>query len=256
MDVASGSIVIGVLSGTMLGNARLVPGVLGNALYLDGQMGTRVEYGVHTQGCFFDPDRCTDGITISLWLKLHEYPTQFLAIFDSGGCKQEGTGFCFNLQPSAKMRFEFLRRSGYDSCEFSAPSLYDWHFFVMTVYDSTITVYIDGNDERPDSVCWPAVRVAPFAVDALFYIGAWAAGGTGGHVTLDELSVWYDVLDPMDLLLVHMHGILPWWWHNHAKGAALHLQTSAGQFVLWLLVIDVLFQRVQLAVSQHCIQLE
>ena len=213
MDVASENVVLGVINGTMFGNARLVPGVLGNALYIDGQQGSRVEFGVHTQGCFFDPNQCTNGITISLWLKIHELATGFLGVIDSGGCSRTSYGICFNFQANGKIRFELLNQVGYNMSAFPAPSPLEWHFIVLIHLNGNIMVYIDGAKSALKT--WAPVRQTAYSRSSRFFIGAWSSGGYGGHATVDELSVWYKALEPTDLLLVHMHEIWSGWSRGH-----------------------------------------
>ena len=41
-----------VRGNTVQGSASYVTGVRGVALYIDGQMGSRVAYGTYTEGCF------------------------------------------------------------------------------------------------------------------------------------------------------------------------------------------------------------
>ena len=228
MDFTSGSLVLGVLNGTMLGNARLVPGVLGNALYLDGQRGSRVDYGVHTQGCFFDPDQCVDGTTQSLWLKLHEYPTQSQAVIDTGACQAAAVGFCLNLQKNSRMRFEYLGRSGYSGVEFPSPSLFDWHFFVVTIEDGVINVYVDGINVGPTSTSWTTPRRLPFTRAGIFHIGPWTGVGRARtcHVTLSELCIWYEVLRRTELMLVHMLRLWSWCWDPNSQIAKTLVSTA------------------------------
>ena len=53
MDVTYGNQVVGTLDGTLEGGVRLGAGVQGKTIYLDGLLGSRVNYGVHTlaEGC-------------------------------------------------------------------------------------------------------------------------------------------------------------------------------------------------------------
>ena len=88
MDEVRGNTILGYINGTLEGSASLVTGVRGGALYIDGQMGSHVAYGTYTEGCFFDPDQCNQGITISFWLYLQEISAAE-TIFNNGGCTNE-----------------------------------------------------------------------------------------------------------------------------------------------------------------------
>ena len=102
MDVIERNILIGHLNGTLQGDPGILPGIRGNALYFDGLPGSRVVYGVHTEGCFFDPHQCDQGITLSIWLVSHETSSRFQIIFDSGGCNKYGIGFCIYFDGSRR----------------------------------------------------------------------------------------------------------------------------------------------------------
>ena len=51
LDVTDGDTLVGHLNGILEGGVSMAPGVWGYALYIDGQPGSRVEHGVHTEGC-------------------------------------------------------------------------------------------------------------------------------------------------------------------------------------------------------------
>ena len=58
MDEAHLGIVTGYMNGTLNGNAQIAPGMVNNALYMDDQPGSGVNFGKRTEGCFFFPDEC------------------------------------------------------------------------------------------------------------------------------------------------------------------------------------------------------
>ena len=83
----------------------ILPGIRGNALYFDGLPGSRVDNGVHAEGCFFNPHQCDQGITLSIWLVLHESLSRFQIITDNGGCNPYGIGFCIYMYGSGFVDF-------------------------------------------------------------------------------------------------------------------------------------------------------
>ena len=58
----NGTYVLSLIKGT----ASLVPGVLGNALYIDDSVAYSL--GTKQETCFFDPTHCSAGSTLSLWV--------------------------------------------------------------------------------------------------------------------------------------------------------------------------------------------
>ena len=76
MDVIDNGILLGDISGALRGGASIRPGKVGLALHVSGNQ--YVDYGFHVDKCYHNPDKCSDGITWSLWLNLHAYESVIL----------------------------------------------------------------------------------------------------------------------------------------------------------------------------------
>ena len=189
MEEARGSTLRGYIDGGLEGSARLVPG---SALYIDGQQGSRVGYGVHTHGCFFKPDQCNQGLTFSVWLMLKERLSAYELIIDNGGCRPKGVGYCLYVTSDNAIRVTTMKENGSYTRYIPIPAVFEWHLFIITSIKGQIKMYIDGCDVEPYSNAYNRPRSDPHTEDSQFHFGDWSAtGGKAAHFVLDELMVWY-----------------------------------------------------------------
>ena len=85
--------VLGSLNGTLMHGATIIPGMVGNAFYIDGNT-AYMDFGIHTSGCFFNPNECDSGMTVSFWLMIHSIRSSFDTLVENGGCLLDAIGFC------------------------------------------------------------------------------------------------------------------------------------------------------------------
>ena len=206
MDAVNWNQLVGSMDGTLLGNARVVPGMHGNALYIDGQLGSRVDYGVHINGCFFDPDQCTEGITFSFWLMVHEDQVNYDIIFDNGGCRRWSVGYCVALVAGKSITVLVLHRAGYRRYVLPSTPIYQWHYWSVTYTRDDVNVFINGCNSAPFSVEYNASRQNAHTEDAVFHIGDWSGGGLAPHMTIDELMIWNRVLTDDQIWQLYVQG--------------------------------------------------
>ena len=214
MDEAQGKTVLGYFNGTLKGSARLVNGNRGRALYIDGQQGSHVTHGKHTEGCFFDPDQCNQGITISLWLALPEM-SAYASFFSSGSCLDAasptaiaGIGFCFFFGDPGSLVFgvKTRTRSQMYIYNFKQPVTSVWNSFIITYFSGDIKVFVNGCNGEPDSLKYSVPGTIYNAADSDFYIGNLPNSGDQAHVTIDELMVWYRVLTEDEMWDLYVQG--------------------------------------------------
>ena len=207
MEEAQGSTLKGFIDGDLEGSASLLAGFRGNALYIDGQQGSRVGYGVHTAGCFFDPDQCSQGITFSFWLMLKERLSAFKFLFDNGGCRRRGVGYCLYVSSDNTIRMTTMKENGKYIRYIPIPAVFEWHLFIITSINGEMKMYVDGCDTEPYSKASNKPRADNHTEDSQFHIGDWdATGGKAAHFVLDELMVWYRVLDKEDIWNFYVQG--------------------------------------------------
>ena len=93
LDVTWGNMELGSLNGTLMHGATVIPGMFGNAIYIDGNTAF-VDFGIHTSGCFFNPNECDSGMTMSFWLRIHCIRSFFDTLVENGGCLFDAIWFC------------------------------------------------------------------------------------------------------------------------------------------------------------------
>ena len=211
MDVINGNRVLGTMDGTLEGGVNLGVGLQGKAIYLDGQLGSRVNYGVHTaaEGCFFDPEQCRHGTAFSFWLKLDEVlPAGFSSALDNGGCRPQGIGFCLFSFTAAHVDFTAVVRTQAHIYSVPHPPVSQWHLFAITYIRGDIKVYINDCDTKPFATMMIAPRKQPYAENAIFYMGdsPVVPAANGPQMAMDELKVWYSVLTAEEIWALYVQG--------------------------------------------------
>ena len=208
MDLVDWDIIVGHLNGILEGGARMVTGVWGKALYIDGQPGSRVDYGVHTDGCFFDPDQCDEGITISMWLRVPEIYSGFGLIFDNGGCTPDAVGYCLQLIDD-ELSFTINQRLQRYAFGIKGYTPNQWFLMTITYFDNNGSIYVNGCKMALYWFDMIKPRPDPHSMDSVFYIGDWAAIGFTPHVTIDDLLVWYTALSAEEMWNLYVQGGRP-----------------------------------------------
>ena len=206
MDVAVGNTLVGYLNGTLEGGVSMMTGVWGKALYIDGQPGSRVEYGIHTEGCFFDPNQCDQGITLFLWLRFQGRPSPYKIILDNGGCRPYGIGFCVSAINDLKF-FTIRQRSQNVFYTFfiNGYADYQWHLVSFSNLNNDTKMYIDGCKMTTESTIIEKLRKLPYTENSTFHIGDWSVGGgLAHHVAIDDLLVWYSALTAEEIWNLYM----------------------------------------------------
>ena len=212
MDVINGNRVLGTLDGTLEGGVSLGAGIQGKAIYLDGLLGSRVNYGVHTasEGCFFDPGQCGQGITISLWVKLEEvFPAiTLVSVLDNGGCRPQGIGFCMYSWTQGNVDFAAVDRFQAYIYSVKQPPISQWHLWVFTYISGDIKQYINGCGTEPYANKQVVGRNFPYAENAIFHLGdsPVTPGAYGPRSAIDELMVWYKVLTEEEIWALYVQG--------------------------------------------------
>ena len=90
MNAVFGNVLLGYLNGTMTGGVFLVPGLSGNALYIDDGTG-HVDLGFHQSECFYNPDNCSQGVTFAVWMRRDQSAAAGY-VLDTGARSQSSNG--------------------------------------------------------------------------------------------------------------------------------------------------------------------
>ena len=213
MNLVNGNIVIGSINGTLDGGTSVAPGIRGNALYIDGQAGSRVDYGIHSDGCFFLPDQCHNGITFSIWVMLQERMSDFQVLFNNGGCERTEAGFCFYLYPRYRIGFRALDRDRAYAYNVNQPADSLWNLFMMTYIRGEIKMFINGCNIEPNLSKTNISRPGVFSnKNSTFHMGdgTWSGDVYAPHAAIDDLMVWYRVLTVEEIWSLYTQGGSVW----------------------------------------------
>ena len=98
MDLHDASFVYGDLVGSIIGDVRFKFGIKGQALNL-WDKASYINYGVHNHECFYNPGKCTSGVTFAMWLKTSTTQASTLTtIMDTGGGYPQNLGYVIWLE--------------------------------------------------------------------------------------------------------------------------------------------------------------
>ena len=206
MDEIQGNTLMGSHPGQVSGGAKIVPGILGSALYLDGINGA-VDFGNDPMDCLAEPEMCPDGLTIAFWLKIHKYPTgnQIAIILNSVVFVGE-TGIQYRMYPEYlrfRLNINGLKR-GY---QVPLPPLFKWQFITTTFLTDTFDLYINGCSVSTYSPVEPTSNTGSGTNRNLYM------GGDNGHatfvhseMTIDELMVWHEYISAEAVWQLYFQG--------------------------------------------------
>ena len=206
MEDIQGNTLVGSHPALVSGGAKIVPGILGSALYLDGINGV-VDFGNDPMDCLTEPEMCPDGLTIAFWLKIHKYPTgdQIAIILNSLLFVGE-TGIQYRIYPEY-LRFRLNingRKWGYNV---PLPPLFKWQFITTTFLTDTFDMYINGCSVSLYNPAEPTLNPGS-GTNYKLYLG----GGTGNprfvysEITIDQLMVWHEYLSTETVWQLYFQG--------------------------------------------------
>ena len=180
----------------------LVPGQIGSALRLEG---AELTYGQPTTECFYDVALCTNGLSVSLWVKFHTSAPLRQMILDGGGFYGVTKGMSLFLSNGVFGANIFDNNKEYKGW---APydDLFHWQHIAFTWKVSTDTLlYLNGCPAGTSPKQQPHGPVT-WADD--FKIGGnrWGGAAERGNISLDHVLMWYDVLTPEEVWQLYVQG--------------------------------------------------
>ena len=92
LDLAQGNMGFRSLNGTLMHGAAVIPGLVSNAVYIDGDQAD-VDFGTHTVGCFSNLSQRSSRLTIYVFAEdLSRIWSSFEVFVDNGGCAFQAVG--------------------------------------------------------------------------------------------------------------------------------------------------------------------
>ena len=208
MDVFDNGVLCGDISGTLEGGASNIPGRVGSALHTNGN-NQYVDYCLHFDECYHDPDKCSGGITFALWLNVHAYGS---AILDTGAMDSRSFGYYIFVTPWRSIKISVKDTSMYHQYEVPRFPLNKWVHVVFTwpLNAGLIHLYINGCDADAANEKGYAYNLARFksiSEHSRIILGAGRnASVSYANADLDELIFWERILDPLEAWQIYADG--------------------------------------------------
>ena len=180
----------------------LVAGKVGSALRLKR---AELNYGQPATECFYDVTLCSNGLSVSLWVKFHMRLTSPQMIIDGGGFYGVTKGMSMFLSNGV-----FGANVLNNNKEYKGWAPYDdpfhWQHIAFTWKVSTDTLlYLNGCPVGTSPKQQPR---GPVTQAHDFKIGGnrWGGADERGNISLDHVLMWYDVLTPEEVWQLYVQG--------------------------------------------------
>ena len=204
MDLASNTVLIGPVNGTLRRGASVIPGVTGTAFYT-GPGGGYLDLGVHSgEGCLHYPDDCPNGISFALWLKIYELPApdKMVVILHNGGCIRHSAGYCLSLRYN-DIGFTARHKLPGSLQKIAILPLHQWYHITISYKDTQTAIFVNGcPGETTYKRKWE--RNGTITQIRRFTFGNMERGASLAHVALDEVVIWYTALSADDTWQVYV----------------------------------------------------
>ena len=201
MDELVGGELSGSVPGDIIGDIKLIRGVRGQALYVNG-IDQRVNLGNQRHNCIGDLNKCNNGFGMAMWLRMHKYD-------EPGKYKDEyyisSGGHTFNSMGIALLMWErnilavFRTETRLWEAHYNIDSgLHTWYHVVLTwsmtsggkIYINGVLVSHDHDGQTTNNNQMGNTHVS-------FILGDANSNPPidPGEMTLDELRIWDVVTD-------------------------------------------------------------
>ena len=181
----------------------LVPGKVGTALRLEG---VDLNYQQPTTECFFDPNVCVNGLSVSLWVKF--YTVGVDSVILANGAFYPGKNGLSIYQHRDGIIFIHIFDDNYLHIG-KAPQGdgYNWQHIVITWEGSLSPIALYQNGCLGTEAAWKFPRPAPAAPPYDLKIGGNPNGaGLRANMALDHVLMWYDFLTPKEVWQLYVQG--------------------------------------------------
>ena len=208
MDDAVNGLLLGDIPGTLHGGASTIPGKVGTALHIRGN-NQYVDYGLHLDKCYHNPDKCSGGITVALWLNVHTYGSDIL---DTGATHAQAFGYYMYINSDHSIKISVKDTSMYHQYQAPEFPLNEWVHLVFTWPSNAglIHLYINGCDADATNrkrYAYNLARYKGITRQSRITLGASPdAFMSYANADVDELIFWESVLDPLEAWQLYVDG--------------------------------------------------
>ena len=187
----------------------LVPGKVGTALRLEG---AELNYGRPNE-CFYNITLCTNGLSVSLWVKYYAIQAGGEGvILEGGGFYPESQGFHLSRNSYTNFQVNIFDDTWDHFGNVPYGDEFVWKHLVFTWKGKTfpISLYQNGCLGEGGSLLRPVLASRSRTED--FKIGGNGQGGAGqrGNIALDNVLMWYHALTPEEVWQLYVQGGEVW----------------------------------------------
>ena len=191
---------------------RLVPGKVGSALRLEG---AELNYGRPNNECFYNINLCTNGLSVSLWVKYYSInppsggaPDGEGAILDSGGIYVNNQGL--HLSRNGYSNFQLIifddTYSHYANVPYGDEFVWKHLVFTWKGNASPISLYQNGclgyGSNYDHGVTIPPRPQQDFKIGGNYF----GCADQRGDIALDHVLMWYHALTPDEVWQFYVQG--------------------------------------------------
>ena len=194
---------------SMDGTPRRVDGKVGHALRLEG---AEINYGRPSE-CFYDINLCTNGLSVSLWVKYYAINAGGEGVvLDGGGFYPESQGLHLSRNAHTNFQVNIFDDTWNHYGNVPYGDEFVWKHLVFTWKGHTlpISLYQNGCLGSGGNVEAPA---GTRTETQDFKVGGNGKGGVvqRGDIALDHVLMWYHALTPEEVWQLYVQGGQVWW---------------------------------------------
>ena len=189
--------IAGNTSGLIRGDAPLVDGKVGKALYTNG-FNQSVNLGNVRHTCLGNISKCRNGLSITLWLKPHNAGTE-IYYMTNGGQTKDAIGIHL-LQKNLGFSISFRNESGYWNIQNVQFELLHWYHITMVFIPNTAARLFLNGCLAKEQHAFTQIRSNRVGTYNDLILGdtnkpSHQNGGYQSEMTIDELMMWDAVMD-------------------------------------------------------------
>ena len=216
MEAFVDGVLSGSIPGTVIGDIKLIRGVRGHGLYLNG-ISQRVDLGNQRHSCLGNLNMCTKGVVMAMWLRMHKYdePGNYNDeyYFSNGGQTVNSMGIALLMRQKKLLAMFRTETRLWEVYYDNGLSLHSWYHVVLT-WSATSGgyVYIDGalggHNQQGQSLT--SNRKGNAYVNFVLGDANNNPPNDPGEMTLDELRIWDAVADVLWVWRLYAADVFPW----------------------------------------------
>ena len=193
---------------------RLVTGEVGTALRLEG---AELNYGRPNE-CFYNINLCTNGLSVSLWVKYYSInppsgaPEGDGVILDGGGFYRQSQGLHLSRNGYTNFQVHIFDDTWDHYGNVPYGDEFVWKHLVFTWKGQSFPISLYQNGCLGDGFSLLRPVIAPRTETHDFKIGGNGKGGEiqRGDIALDHVLMWYHDLTPEEVWQLYVQGGQVW----------------------------------------------